>query len=366
MVILVKARYIQLLNALVKNPTASFNQLAKVLGVSPSTVRNAFNTLVSEEYISLIYAIVNYPAIQREIVATFIEAPSKTWPVLERALDEFFYLRTRARCIGVISGVHAFFAIPTGTLPYLREFLDTLKDLNLLGSYNILTPATKWFYSEPNFTVFDKEDFTWNVNWIEWKNLISTVEPEVIEVPSRSLMDRLTLADFKILDRLTIRARISKTELARFAGLKSYELSRRLKFLHGNKVILKYRVALGAKFLERLTNLAINAKCSSKTTRRLAAAFKTLPYQSTFIPTKEGFLLYTLIPSKDFINLSAILHDYCDRIEVAWLDYRHSKVWNIAYEAYRDGKWDSSYEFMVEQPLRNIREKLMKSTPYPQ
>ncbi|RLE66202.1 MAG: hypothetical protein DRJ47_03085 [Thermoprotei archaeon] len=355
---LVRGNIFVLLQALVEDPVASFNKLAKKIGISPSTARELYKRLLREKYISLVFAIVNYPALEREIVAALITSPPQKWPLLESSLDEFFYIRSRARCIGSVSGIHAFFAIPSGSLPYLREFLESLRDLGLMESYKLITPASRWFYSEPDFTIFDPLTFTWKADWKSWKEMLTSLQPEHIGAPSPSILSELTLSDLKIIDILSIDARVKKSEVAKFAGLKSYELSRRLKFLHEKKVILKYRVSLGSRFLANLVNIAINAECSSKFTRLIAAAVKKLPYQSTFIPTKEGFLLYILMPSKDFIDLSAVLQEYCNRLEVTWLDYKHSKLWNIAFESYKEGKWDSSYEFMVEKPLEAIRRNI--------
>jgi len=349
---------LDILNILIKDPTASFNKIAKKLSLSPTTVKKAYNKLISENLISSVYALVNYPAIDREMVSVFIKSHVRKWNMLENALDGHFYLRSRVRCIGSVAGIHAFFAIPKGTLPYLREFLEGLRNMNLLEDYTLVTPASKWFYSEPDLKYFNSKTFTWNIDWNKIRETYENVEPEIISGSDKSVMDKLTLADFKIIDRLTVNARIRKKELAKFAGLKPYELSRRIKFLHREKVILKYRVSLGPRMIEHLSGFAVNAKCNGLITRKIAAFFKTLPFQSTFIPTKDGFLAFILMTSSAFIQLSSLLYENCTKLDISWLDYRYSKLWNIAYEAYKDGKWNMDYDFMVTKPLETIKQKI--------
>jgi hypothetical protein len=47
-----------------------------------------------------------------------------------------------------------------------------------------------------------------------------------------------------------------------------------------------------------------------------AEAIKRLPFQSTLVPIKDGFILQIALPSIDLPHLGRILQRYCDEVRV--------------------------------------------------
>ena len=174
--------------------------------------------------------------------------------------------------------------------------------------------------------------------------------------PARSVLHRLDSADMRILRQLSKDSKRKSRLIAEAAGVEPYHLSRRRKVMEKMGVIPGYRVLAGMHLLQLTSHAIIKCKCSIDTTNRVAAAVKMLPFQSTFIQTLEGFVLYTTTTAMDFPILATILLKQCESARISWCDYRSSRRYWFYDESFKDGVWNTDHSYMVDTVITKLEE----------
>jgi DNA-binding Lrp family transcriptional regulator len=160
--------------------------------------------------------------------------------------------------------------------------------------------------------------------------------------------------DMRILRQLTVNARERKGEIAGRAGVPNYHLTRRMKFFLGNDVISTHRVIVHRNASRLFSTLLFECQCPISVTERFSHAVGLLPFQSTQIPTKEGFLLQTSIPSLDLPQLGSILQKHCTDVKVSWSDYDSSMRYWFWDEAFQNGRWMATRDYMVNDVISGL------------
>jgi DNA-binding Lrp family transcriptional regulator len=340
-----------IITALGKNPLGTVQEIAKRTGMTCATISIRLKKLRQTGALFSVSAQLTYPVLGLEPVVTFIEAPFKSLSRLEALFDRHPYTRYRVRCVGYYNGLYGLFAVPERTLPILRDFLDELKG-GIITDYRLDTPTNGWTYSEVDYNLYDMSKDQWSFDWATWE---ASLDVANIGVPlpklPNSLLRRLDVKDLRILEQLTIDARRKGKQIAAEIGITPYHFTRRMQFLNENRVIDSYRVIVDKGVSRLVTTFMFLCHCDPDETKRFATAFTTLPFQSTVIPTHQGFFAQASIPPLDLPILGSILQQRCDKVECLWSDYRSSMRYYFWPGAYCDGSWNASREFMVNTVL---------------
>jgi len=352
---------LRILVALGERPLGDYKWLSNRVAISYSTLLKKLSKLVDSNILwgqGYVSAQINYSSVGLEFVAIFIEAMLENWTKIEKVCDLHPYIRYRIRCLGSVNGFLALFAVPVGTVSLLLRFLDELIKAGIIVKYSLHTPMNRWAYTEYNFNFYDIESGTWKFDWNNWqKSIEDTPAPPLRKYPP-SVLSQMNEEDMQILRQLSINARMERKIIAKTVGIPPYQLSRRLRFYAENQVIDAYRIIFGSAILGLTTSALFECRDSVSVTEKFALAVPKLPFQSTFFPTQNGFILYVAIPASDFPIIATILQKYCSSVKIMWCDYSASmRYWfNDAPGSFRCGEWVSSREFMVTDVL----DKLLK------
>lgn len=342
---------LSILTALGREPLGTVQGIGRSTGMTSATVSIRLKKLRQTGALFSVSAQLAYATLGLEPVVTFIEAPFKSLSRLEMLFDRHPYTRYRVRCIGYYNGLYGLFAVPEGALPMLRDFLDELKG-GVITDYRLDTPTNGWAYSEVDYNPYDMIKDQWGFDWARWEASLEGVDiaAPLPKLPV-SMLRRLDVKDLRILEQLTIDARRKGKRIAADIGITPYHFTRRMQFLNDNRVLDSYRVIVDKGVSRLVTTFMFLCHCGVDETKRFAAAFTALPFQSTFIPTHQGFFVQASIPPLDLPILGSVLQQHCDKVESLWSDYRSSMRYYFWPGAYRDGSWDDSHEFMVGKVL---------------
>ena len=348
---------VQLLSALGKHPLESATFLSREAGMTSPTFTRRLRKLYRDRVLLSISAEVSYTSLGLEPVLYFLESPFKSMRSLELALDFHPYTRYRVRSLGAMNGLYTLFAVPTGTVPLLNEFVEELAGLGHVRDYHHDVSTGPWAYSETDFRYFDLETGSWGFNWRRWEEDVFVDSPphSTCVGPRPSVLHELDSRDMSILRQLSLNAARRKTDIALEAKVPNYHLSRRWKKIDEH-VIDTYRVVVNRDASKLFATLLFECRCTDPVRWKFTNALKTLPYQSTLIPSSEGFFLQTSIHSLDLPQLGRILQEYCEDVRVLWNDYESSMRYWLWDEPFQDGKWINSREFMVDYIIEALAE----------
>ena len=347
----------QLLSALGRHPLESVAVLSREAGMTAPTFARRLRKLYQERVLLSISAEVSYASLGLEPVLYFLESPFRSMSSLELALDFHPYTRYRVRSLGAINGLYTLFAVPTGTIPLLNEFIDELAGLGHVRNYHYDVSTGPWAYSETDFSFFDLETGSWGFNWRRWESGVLVDSPPHSKCGGQrpSVLNELDHRDMSILRQLSVNAARRKTDIALEAKVPNYHLSRRWKKLEDH-VIDTYRVVVNREASKLFTTLVFECRCTDPVRWKFANALETLPFQSTLIPSSGGFFLQTSIHSLDLPHLGRILQEYCEEVRVLWNDYDSSMRYWLWDEPFQEGRWVDSREFMVDYIIEAMAE----------
>ena len=337
-------------------PLAPVNVLSKEAGMTSVTFAKRMAQLHREGILISVSAEIVYPTLDLHPYFFFIETPFESIAAVERAMDLHPYTRFRVRCLGSTNGHFTQFAVPNGSLPLLLEFLDGLRDLGLIEGYRYNIATSSYSSTETDFRYYDPKEDTWGFDWGGWEEGFSGDPPALNG--TQSAMKMLDGRDMRILRQMTVNARDRRTAIAERAGVPNYFLTRRLKLYHEQGVIRSYRVIVHRDASRLFSTLLFECRCPISYTGVLSEAVSRLPFQSTLIPVKDGFLLQTALPSVDLPHLGVILQKHCEEVRVLWNDYDSSMRYWFWDEPFKEGRWLSSRDFIVNDVLKQLRNEL--------
>ena len=344
---------LKILSALGRDPVSPIQSLGVECGVSSSTLKKRLTRLYNEKILIGISAQIGTFVVGLEPVVAFLEAGPEQWSTVERFCDLYPYTRYRILSFGACNGFFTQFAVPPHTSYLLTELLDRLVHRRAIKSYELVGSVAATTTTETDFGFYDVVQ-GWEFDWEAWEGSIAGSEETPRVSPPPGVLHRLDEADMRILRQLSVNARRKSLDIAAEAEVEPYHLSRRKKIMEGLGVIQGYRVVVGMQLLQLTSHAILRCECSMEISQRIATAVKALPFQSTFIPTLDGFLLYVTITSLDFPALVTALQRHCDSVMINWCDYRSSFRYWFYDEPYRDGKWTVDYDYMVESVLSKL------------
>jgi len=329
-------------------------------GITPITFSNRIRHLRQDNILLSISAQLGYSILGLDGILLFLEVPFKNIEIVERSLDAHPYTRYRVRCLGDTNGIYAVMAIPQGSISMLLKFCDELRKMGLINRYRYEYSVAAWSHTETDFKHYDLGTDSWNFDWVGWMRGFTRDPPPL---PSYSVvLDQLDGRDMRILRQLTKDARDKKKDIAERAGVPNYFLTRRRQFYERSGVISCYRVVVNRNASKLFSTLLFECICPIGVTETFAEAIKGLPFQSSLVPIKDGFILQTALPSIDLPHIGRILQRYCDEVHVTWSDYDSSMrywFWDVPLQ---DRGWLASKEFMVTDVIEEVLEQAPNST----
>jgi len=349
------ARALKILTTLGQDPTCTNQELAKACGISPVSAKKHLAALFANRVVLGVSSQVDNFAVGLKPIIVMAEVGPENWKTYEKSLDIHPYTKYRIRCFGNCIGIFSLFAIPPHSDQRIIGFLERMKEKQIVQEYKLVTPITNIVTVETNFDYYDPEK-EWLFDWKKWEKSLVNTEPQSLNGPARSVLHRLDSADMRILRQLSKDSRRKSRKIAEDAEVEPYHLSRRRKVMEKLGVIQGYRVLAGMHLLQLTSHAIIKCKCSIDTTYKVAAAVKLLPFQSTFIQTLEGFVLYTTTTAIDFPILATILLEQCDSAEISWCDYRSSFRYWFYDKPYADGEWNASHDYMVDAVISELED----------
>ena len=354
---MITKKELELLNILSKKPLAKIKELSQILKADPRTIRRRLTKLKKDRSLLYVTAQVEYSTLSLLPVLIFFEIPFKSIFKVEKYCDKHPYTRYRVRCLGAFNGLYTLFSIPQGTLPFLIEFCDELKERKIIKDYVIYEVINRWYYSEFDFSFYNYETDVWNFSWDSWErdNIMNITKPKPLKKPLTSILHKITEKDLLILRELSIDSRRLRKDIAKKVNLPLYVLSRRIKFLEENGVIDKYRLVIGGRLARLFTTIFFICYCPVKVTQLFASAIQLLPFQATLLPTYRGFFLQISIPPLHLTELGTILQKYCEEVKVLWSDYASSMKYYFYPDPFLKGTWRADREFMVEEVLKDCK-----------
>ncbi|MEM1585955.1 MAG: hypothetical protein QXF59_00675 [Candidatus Bathyarchaeia archaeon] len=346
---------LKILSVLGRKPKASLRSLSKDIGISSVSLRKKIEKILSEKLLYGVSARINPFALGLEIVLVLAEAPADKVVLFERTCDLHPYTHYRIRCFGPINGAFAAFQIPAGTTYLLVNLLEELSKNNVIERWILEMPTSFPIGCEADYSFYEP-GVGWKFNWDEWAKSIDYLEPFKPK-EEKNVLNLLDRMDIQILRELSKNILRRRSEISEAAGVKLYHLDKRWKRLEDLGVIEGYRVLVGMHFLQITSHALLKCKCSMRDSMKIASAIRSLPFQSTFFFTSDGFILYIMTTSLNYSLLMSVLRKYCERIEVYWCDYHSSLRYYFYDEAFSNGSWRSDIDFMVNSILRKIREE---------
>lgn len=341
---------LNLLSYLGQDPLQSDIALAHRLGVSRENVARRIKRLKTERILLGVSAQVSYSRVGLESVACILHCQPDSWPFLEALCLEHPYTQYRIRCLGSQNALFARFAIPPGTTALLLELFENLVGLGKIESYELHVPIANVVMPETDYSRYTPGK-GWMFDWKAWEQSWPS-DPSPPGAPLPSILDRLDVADMRILSEVSLDMLRTQREIAWRAGVSESTLSRRLDFLRSEQVIIGYRVRAGA-FLTGLATIALfRCKCNFSVVKQVSAAICKLPFQCTIFPEREGFVLYTTLSSLDIPLVYSILKRHCASVEMFWCDYLSSFRWAFDPDPFQNGQWRTDHEYMVSNVLR--------------
>jgi len=349
----------QVLGAVAENPVSSLEVIGKAANLSPSGVAKRIRSLVARGilFTKFVEAQVSYPAVDLDLQVVFVESSPSAWKLVEESCNMHPYTTYRVRCLGAVNGFFLNFAIPHGTTSTLIRFLDGLKEIEAVDNYSAKMPIAQPNYSENNTRDYNPSTREWNFDWKAWGAKIPEYSQRLDE-PQPSVLHDLDLADMKILRSLSIDAREEKKVICEKVGVRDYDLSRRLEFYERNRVIRHHKVINERSILGLVSEVILRCRASLKVTEALAGAMATQPFQSTFYPMEEGFVLAMNIPSPSLTTLVTIMQQYCESVETIWCDYTSSLRYYFDNEPSNyipPSSWNADRDYMLESVLQKVR-----------
>lgn len=360
-----------ILQEIFKNPVIPYSHLAKSVGISPPTAKKRVQQLFKKGVLYDIKAEYSPEALGLEshIFLVRVESIDKL-RIVERILDLHPYLVIRSRCFGAITGAMFKVHIPIGTIQHIKEFLERLKDADLIEDIVHSTAIGRGIKTHIDLAYWNQKDRCWTFKWTLWERNTDSVDyvphfdyfRKISQEKPKNVLRHMKYEDFQILKELLSNPVEKQAVIAERLDIPQYTFSRRVKFLETN-VIRNYVVHFNREFFGLTDELIFKAVCNQRAMSKLIYLLQNLdlPFESDFRHTENGFLWKILLPAKDKLKLIDILWSLFPDLQIMMLNPRTTKEkpFNPNNYSFRELAWRSSYEYMVEEVLEKARGELI-------
>jgi len=359
----IEERDLELLIALQENPLAPASKLAKAVNLSTPTVITRLDLLKKDKSYYSVFANLKPSTLDLEIIDILIEIKNiEDVEYFEKQICyNHPYTLFRIRCFGNFNGLYVQFRIPKASRKLLIDLLDTLKKKGKIQQYLIpqLSNDAEVIYTRSNLTNWEEKFMRWNFDWPKWTAKLTTSDSaRIIRPVEKSIISKLDELDIALLEELTMNARRKNTEIMDALKLNKSQvglpqkISRKLKFLD-ERVVLQYGVFLQWETFEIYNSFLVNCTCNKETSNKLQNLLlkNTIPFESTFKITSDGFLWYVRCPASHFSSVSAFIWEISSKAQFYFLDYKKSQFYGLWKGAFDVSNHCWSTELMKKEKI---------------
>ncbi|MHA1864956.1 MAG: winged helix-turn-helix transcriptional regulator [Candidatus Heimdallarchaeaceae archaeon] len=371
----------EILLLLQNEPTISFNQIAKKLGITPPTAKKKVESLKKRNIYRGKAVLYKPESLNLTRYFFILYTPSlESLQYLEAALKYHPYIISRTRFYGSRLGVFAQFNYPKEKTELLFAFIDALKKEGFVSSYLYYESLGSRRTMQIDLERLSLSSFRWTFDWEKCYSKLLTINPSPLPSPSPSVLDKMKPVDFKILEILTrgkipkndggFDSEITQKKISNYLNIETTEIWRRYHFLQEN-VLSGYSSRFSREFFNINSEKIIFMTFKDET--KLTRCF------TLFTDEKEGppfrYHIEAYRDSKDRKQL--ILYVSLPQYHEAHLIYTLSKtaslrVYNVdtigkssvSYSFYSEAfdfkkkKWKVEDQFVLDGPLKEIKEEL--------
>ncbi|NPD89082.1 MAG: Lrp/AsnC family transcriptional regulator [Asgard group archaeon] len=360
-----------ILKHILQEPILPHSKLAEKVKLSPPTVKKRIEGLLDANIITSFHAEYHPESVGLEshIFILRVDSIDKYW-IVERIIDYHPYLVVRQRCYGGITGIFIKVHIPIDSINKFLNFLDYLKESNLVEEIVHSTTIGRGIKTRIDLTYWDPILKKWLFKWDIWKKNIDSVDyvpqfdyfQRIAREKPKNVIRQLKHLDFLILKELVHNPTQKYVLLSKQLKLPQYTVSRRKRFL-SKYVIRNYLVDFDRSFFGLEDELVFKAICSQRAMSKIIYLLQNLdlPYESDFRDTETGFLWKILLPPKDKIELINLLWSLFPDLQIMILDpyTTVTKLFNPGNYSFMDQSWKDSEDYMINQVLEKAKEELL-------
>ncbi len=360
-----------ILKHILKEPIIPYSKLAEKIKISPPTVKKRIEKLIKEQVIKSFHAEYHPESLGLEshIFLLCVDSIDK-YRIVEKIIDYHPYLVVRQRCYGGITGIFLKVHIPIGTINKFLEFLNYIKDNNLIAEIVHSTTIGTGIKTHSDLTYWEPSTSKWFFNWDIWKKNVDSVDyipqydyfQRIAREKPKNVLSHLKYLDFLLLQELVRDPTQKYTDLSKQLGTPQYTISRRKKFLN-KYVIRNYLVEVDRSYFGLEDELVFKVICSQRAMTKIIYLIKNLPlpFSSDFRHTEKGFLWKILLPPKDKLGLINLLWSLFPDLQIMMLDPQTTVTnqFNPNNYSFIEQAWKDSAEYMIELSLDKARGELI-------
>lgn len=352
-----------ILLALQKNPFLSSIELASQLDISLTEVTEKLNDLRTRGIIKKPIAIYSPESIglERMNVVAFL-TNYNSLKVLETICDEHPYTIYRARIFGKKLGIFMQFNIPSGSLNLLNELLSTLKNSQIITTFQVFSSSGLRKQIYPDLNRYDYKTATWNFFWGVW---FGTLPPQPDPLPTfgKNIIEpsQINIDRFKILRALTSDASLSVDDLSKTIDLNPSNLKKEYKFVKDNLIGISRFMYDRKAFDLTETVLAFGLNLDDSIISKIFHGINENPppfFLALDVLTNNNLLLWATMSPGQISDFTFSCWKTMENFQVYVLDPKSDSsmaywFYPSNYDFYKQ-KWIDSREYMVTKPLEKL------------
>ncbi|MFW9994563.1 MAG: Lrp/AsnC family transcriptional regulator [Candidatus Odinarchaeota archaeon] len=358
---------LKILRALQYNPRISYAELAAELKVTPPTAKTRVESLTERKILKNSYAIYSPEALGlSRFKVLFQVAPSSSKLIsLEKALDIHPYTHYRTRFYGDRLGLFSDFDISERGQKLLVAFLDGLKKLEIIESYQMTKSTGIRVSTFPDLNVWNPNDASWQYNWESWEKQLESPDLSLKipgPRPDHGPFDQLTL---QLLSEVTLNADVKQTVHARKYGVSRSTISKKMDFIYRNLI-----TDVWSYFERRYFDLN-SYKCfcsSSSDNKTVNSLIRTLlgdkkpPFRINLDVTENGLYMVVNMPTYHESQIVYRIIDHFPDTKILTLDINTPSgvtypFYDVNYIANKD-TWKLTREYVVDRPLEILKKEI--------
>jgi DNA-binding Lrp family transcriptional regulator len=191
-------------------------EVARAAGLPPTTVYDRAHRLEGKFGV-LSIANVDHSKIGLKKCITLVESNPGMEEYVTEALAVPNYWKTITRCEGGFTH-YALHAIPEDRVREFEKYMVQTERGGLVRKHETVW-VSDYYYSFPNFSLYDPTDGTWSFEWDRWTDQIKgSSSPKAIRDPTHYSIEA-DRADLLILAELEINARAKFSEISKILGI---------------------------------------------------------------------------------------------------------------------------------------------------
>ena len=219
----------------------------------------------------------------------------------------------------------------------------------MINEFELVTNVTTELRSKPRFIVYNSKTNSWDWDFIKWadiskERLFRGIEEEYLNERPKPGINELDLIDIEILSILSLNSRIKNVEILESLSTKisPQRLSDRLRILK-KYYISNYRVYLNWTTVFHFLGFIFKCECDDGVKKffKVLLKYRPPPFETIYREIENGFLLYSICPSKHMLDLIKVLDKFMDRFYIYFLDYDSSKRYHLNPNTFdaKNKKW---------------------------